>query len=356
MDKKILEKIIAYNTVSDKSNLELVNFVEQKAKDLGYQTKTYQRGDKANLFINKPTKKPRVILSSHSDTVPYSSSWKYDPLQLTEHNGKLIGLGISDMKVNIAISLAALEKYSDSDNLAMLLTFDEETDFSGVNVLNKTIIRPKDTIILGEPTNNRAVFASKGATGFEITFLGKGGHGSEPKKGKSAILESKRFIHVFEDEFDKLAEKYYSAEFANPHPTFNIGHMSGGDAINKIPEKCKMLLEIRYMTENQLVNISKLLEDTLRALNIKYKIKKSIQIESFSASKDIRKAFKQAKIPNSLGLSGATEASIMQKITENIAIFGAGDFRQAHKVYEFVSVRSIEKYEESLDRLLKTLL
>src|SRR4051794_18923213 len=90
---EMIEKLVAFPTVSRESNLELIHFVRDHLKALGAESRlTYNdERTKANLFATLgPRDMPGIVLSGHTDVVPVDGqAWASDPFKLVEKDGKL---------------------------------------------------------------------------------------------------------------------------------------------------------------------------------------------------------------------------------------------------------------------------
>ena len=106
--KESFAKLIAAPTVSsidprhDQSNLPVVELLANWFADLGFSIETVPvpgRPDKVNLVASLGTGGGGLVLSGHTDTVPFTeSAWCQDPFRLTEKDDRYYGLGTSDMK------------------------------------------------------------------------------------------------------------------------------------------------------------------------------------------------------------------------------------------------------------------
>src|SRR5258707_13327158 len=90
--RAMIERLIAFRTVSRDSNLGLIEWVRDYLQGQGAKTRlTYDAtGSKANLFATLgDSKKPGLILSGHTDVVPLEGqAWETDPIVATERNGR----------------------------------------------------------------------------------------------------------------------------------------------------------------------------------------------------------------------------------------------------------------------------
>lgn len=351
MDKKILKQLVSLNSVSSQSNLEVIKFLSNYLESFDYQTKLTKIKSKANLFAFRPTRGKRIILAAHSDTVPPGDGWKTNPNHLIVKNNQYFGLGVCDMKGFISVVLDIMKKY-EGDNLASLLTFNEETDLAGANLVKPDWVKPNDVIIIGEPTKSQLIFETKGAVVFEVKFQGIGGHGSEPSRGLSAISEAARFINLVESGFNDFSAKYLDGDFSQPKMTLNYGSISGGEAINKIAENAWLVFEVRFSRPRQIKYLELYFKSCLKKIDAKSDMTITNQIPAFKCKTSLKNKLVKAGVPHKYGVSYATEASIYQNLTSNIVIYGPGSIKNAHQPNESIGILEIEKYQKLLKKLI----
>ena len=98
----MLERLIAVPTVSDRSNIPLIAFVEEYLGVLGVKARRLPNaeGDKAALLATiGPMVDGGVVLSGHTDVVPVEGQpWSTNPFEMREKDGRLYGRGACDMK------------------------------------------------------------------------------------------------------------------------------------------------------------------------------------------------------------------------------------------------------------------
>src|SRR5690348_5016963 len=111
---EILSRLVAFDTTSRNSNLELVGWVEAYLHGVGIASeRAYDpAGQKANLWATVgPADVPGFILSGHTDVVPVDGQeWSADPFRLRQENGRLLPRGACDMKGFLAVCLAGAER------------------------------------------------------------------------------------------------------------------------------------------------------------------------------------------------------------------------------------------------------
>ena len=174
--RAILQRLVAFDSVSDRSNLALVDYLEGYFRDLGVPTTRAPNaaGDKAALLATiGPTVPGGVVLSGHTDVVPVEGQiWSGDPFQLREIDGRLYGRGACDMKGFDAVVLAMVPVFQAAGlkrPIHILLSYDEETTCLGsldcIARFGRETPRPALAIV-GEPTMMTVADAHKGVATF----------------------------------------------------------------------------------------------------------------------------------------------------------------------------------------------
>ena len=135
---KILEDLVKFNTIKDKSNKEIINYIERYLTKLGFKTES-----KTKNLVMSIGENPKLGFLGHTDTVEYIEEFK-NPFELTIKDGDLYGLGVCDMKGGIA---AILKSVLDTDwnklnyGIKLFFTYDEETGFGGIREINRLNIK-----------------------------------------------------------------------------------------------------------------------------------------------------------------------------------------------------------------------
>ena len=152
--KDILKDLISFNTIKDKDNKEILDYIENYLKKYGFKTEY-----RSKCLIMSNREECSIGFLGHTDTVTDSSDWTMDPFKLVETDNKLYGLGSCDMKGGIAAILSIIPKID--KGIKLFFTYDEEIGFSGIKVLIDKKIEFTDTMIIGEPTENKIINSSK---------------------------------------------------------------------------------------------------------------------------------------------------------------------------------------------------
>lgn len=177
---------------------------------------------------------PRIVLSTHMDTVP--------PFIASSEDDEFIyGRGSCDAKGIIAAQIAAAEKLrADGVNeIGLLFTVDEEATSAGAKIANDHPVASScEYLINGEPTDNRLAIGTKGSLQTTIKTEGRAAHSAYPEAGESAI---EKLLDVLAEirKIDWPGDELFG------DTTCNIGVVSGGTRANVIPDEAQATLQIR---------------------------------------------------------------------------------------------------------------
>lgn len=250
--ENILRKLVSFNTISDKENKEIINFLEEYL--LKYNFKLVKKDKYLIMESMGNSNEVGLGFVGHTDTVPAIGDWKYNPFVLTKEDNKLIGLGSCDMKGGIAAFLYAVSKTDFSTlnkKIRVYFTYDEEIGFSGIKDVIDIEKKFPEVLIIGEPTDNEILVGSKGLIEYKVSFKGIKAHSSVSYKGKSAIMDCVLFINELKDFYDKNIKDDVDKSFEVPFATFNIGIINGGSEINSVAEDAYIMFDFRTINKNE---------------------------------------------------------------------------------------------------------
>jgi acetylornithine deacetylase len=254
--RTILRRLVAFDTVSDRSNLPLIDDVEAYLRSLGVSTWRAPNagGGKAALMASVgPMVEGGVVLSGHTDVVPVAGqAWSGDPFVLREADGRLYGRGTCDMKGFGAVALAMVPYFQAAGlkrPVHILLSYDEETTCLGsldlIARFGRETPRPALAIV-GEPTMMAVADAHKGVATFRTIVTGHEAHSSKPALGANAVAVACDIV----SEIGRLARELEApdrldARFDPPYSTLHVGMIHGGSARNILARECMFNWEFR---------------------------------------------------------------------------------------------------------------
>lgn len=373
----LLDRLIAFPTISRESNLDLIDFVADYLSGHGVTAQRVfsEDGKQANLHaVIGPKDVPGVMLSGHTDVVPVAGQdWTSDPFEMKVAEGRLVGRGAADMKGFIAAVLTAVPGMVRADlkrPIHLAFSYDEEVGCIGVRRLIDMLqgADPKPAFcIVGEPTTMRVATAHKGKVSGEIICTGKAGHSSLPAEGVNAIYLAADMINALRELQREIIEAGEpDGDYLTPYSSVHAGVIEGGTALNIIPDECRIAFEIRQRPEDN----PDALVDSLRTkaarivgqqdcAQAKIEIVIATNYPAFSTPHDheaVRFVTALTGDNDLLKLDFGTEAGLFQRdLGVAGVVCGPGNIAQAHKADEFVSRAQLAKCDQFLSKLIAAL-
>lgn len=203
-------------------------------------------------------------------------------------------------------------------------------------------------ILIPEPTDLQPVIATKGCMEMKITFYGKSTHSSTPYKGKNAIIEAYKFISELL-KFSKELEEEKDEMFSIPYTTINIGKIKGGDAVNKVPDKCIVELDARTIKKEHNEKIEKKIKEILEHYENKYETKINISA-SINNDSEMISTLENLSTRKRKAENYVTEASFIENSAT--AILGLGPIT-AHQCNEFIEIEKLKELVEIYKKIIK---
>src|ERR1043165_1846253 len=366
MIKEILADLVRIDSVSSRSNVEIIGYLERRCDALGLITRRLPYKDelgveKINLIaLTHDVKEVELALVGHTDTVPYDPNWA-EATNLTERDGKLFGRGSCDTKGFIAAALTAVQHVKPNKPLALICTADEEGALVGAKKLAQAKPLRVRYSIVGEPTSLKPIRAGKGYSLAEVLVKGREAHSSYPALGASAVLRAARIINRLESIAVKLRDDQHPA-FDPPYTTLNVGLIRGGSAKNVLAGECHFTLEWRPIPKqpsDHLLDLSKaaIEEETKADPDFQCEVDANRQDTGFETAPDspLIKLLEKASGNESGTVAFGTEAAQMMRVGSESVVIGPGNIREAHRTGEFVPVDELERCAKILTAAIETL-
>jgi len=366
MIKQILADLVRIDSVSTRSNAEIVAYLERRCEALGLITRRFPYTDehgleKINLIaLTSDVQEVELALVGHTDTVPYDPNWP-EATNLTERDGKLYGRGACDTKGFIAAALTAVEKIKTSKPLALVFTADEEVGLLGAKKLAQAKPLRVRYCIVGEPTSLKPIRAGKGYSLAEVIVKGREAHSAYPALGASAVFRAARLITRLEAVATQLKEDQYAA-FDPPFTTLNIGLIHGGSAKNVLAGECRFTLEWRPIPTQPSEHLLDLFnagiaEEMKSDPDFRCIVDANRQDTGFETSPDspLVQLLEKATGNKSGTVAFGTEAAQMMLLGSEAVVIGPGDIREAHRTGEFVPIDELERCATVLGQAIETL-
>ncbi len=375
----ILAKLVAFDTTSRRSNLELIQWVEAYLADLDVPTRRVPNADgtKSNLMATiGPAVEGGIVLSGHTDVVPVDGQpWSSDPWVLTERDGRLYGRGTCDMKGFLALALAAapdLAKATLRKPVHLAFSYDEEVGCLGapdmIAVIATDLPRPA-LVVVGEPTDMVAVRGHKGIATFIVTVTGREAHSSLTHLGVSANTMAIKLMAMLVALAEKLErEADPSSPFTPKGATLTVGMVHGGTAGNILARECKFLFDLRTPAGQDPMAILAEFFAAAEAMDAEIKAKApegGVKVErrsltpAFAPEEDgVAETFAR-KLAGDNGparvVPYAAEAGQFQGAGFSTVICGPGSIDQAHQPDEYVEISQMQRGAAFMRRLIEDL-
>jgi acetylornithine deacetylase/succinyl-diaminopimelate desuccinylase-like protein len=306
---------------------QVAEWLESYAYAQGYSVeRNYVSEDRWNVFINWD-ERTEVVFSTHIDVVPphITSSVK---------ENRIYGRGACDTKGIIAAMLIAGEElHLEGHKPSYLFLVGEEVDSIGAKIASKSD-KTARYVITGEPTNNSLVSGHKGVLGYTVSVSGKAAHSAFPDLGHSAIellLDIVQDIRVYDWGTSELLGE----------STINIGKISGGLAMNVVPDAATVTVLHRVVSSTS--EVQKEVEGLIAGRGaIEYHARSEPQ---------------QMYVPDGYSskvVPFGTDIPHLHSMGTPLLV-GPGDIHQAHTAHEHISIQEMEEAVFLYKQLYKTL-
>lgn len=376
---EILDRLIAFPTISSASNRDLIDFVVAFLATRGIEATLTPNaeGAKANLFATiGPKHRGGVMLSGHTDVVPVEGqAWSGDPFRLRDLDGRLTGRGAADMKGFLACALSAADRAARMDlatPLHLAFSYDEEIGCLGVRSLLEAMaaapFRPEMAIV-GEPTSMRVATGHKGKTALSALCCGREAHSALAPTALNAIHLATAFIDKIRARQEAFArEGVRDAAYDVPYTTLHVGRIAGGTALNIVPNACRLEFEFRNLAEDDPMALLACLEADAEAVAAPWRKafpEAAVKLEVANAYPGLATdadepivGFAQSLAcrDDPLKVAFGTEGGLFRaRLGIPTVVCGPGSMDQGHKADEWVSRGQIAECDCFMDALLARL-
>ncbi|MEI6631996.1 MAG: ArgE/DapE family deacylase, partial [bacterium] len=365
LTKKLI-RINSENPPGDESRI--AGFVKKYLGAIGVKSRLYEfRKKRSNLIavLGAASKGSSLLITPHLDTVPAGTSWKVPPFSGQLRGERIYGLGATDCKGNLAVSLEAINSLiEDKVNLAYSLIFaataDEESGSSlGLEpLLNKGILKPDAALVL-DADDFQIVVAQKGLLHLKVKIRGRKAHGAYPWLGSNAIDTSISVLAALKNHWAKRrgAEKN---RYLKP-ATINIGTIKGGDKVNVVADWCEFELDYRFLPGDRarqikgeiktvIANCARSFKIEIEGIQNPYLIEENHPLVYF-----LKEAARSLGIkPKMSGSEGATTISFFQDRHIPAVATGFGSEGCAHIADEYAKINNLFLGAALLERFIKS--
>ena len=352
----------------DQGNRAVIDLLAGWLEDAGFAVEVMAldgEPDRANLIATLGRGPGGLVLSGHTDTVPWDDGdWQHDPFALTEADGRLYGLGTADMKAFLGLAIEALRDIRPQDlrePVIILATADEETSMAGARTLVERDAVHARHALIGEPTGMRPVRMHTGMMMEAIRLHGHAGHSSDPALGNSALEAMHRVISALLAWRQELQDTWQDPLFAVPVPTMNLGHIHGGDNPNRICADCELHLDLRPLPGMDIGElrhaIHRRVTDSLQGSGIRVTFEALFEgVPAMATDRDARivRLAEQLTGHPAEAVAFGTEAPYLQQLGIQPVVLGPGNIEQAHQPDEYLATDRLLAMVNLLQQAVKS--
>ncbi len=373
----MIRRLIAFDTVSERSNLALIEFVAGYLDDLGVASElVYDEGHaKANLYATLgPADRSGFALSGHTDVVPVEGQpWDSDPFEVRETDGRLYGRGTSDMKSFIAVCLALAPEFLTREiatPLHLVFSYDEEVGCLGVrgliDILRDREVKPR-AVFIGEPTEMRVVRAHKGKLSYRVHVGGLEAHSGMSHLGVNAVEAAAEAIAYLKGMARRHRDEGpFDDALVPPYTTVHTGLVSGGTQLNIVPRHCHFDFEFRQLPDGDprpmfdafARHVREHIEPEMHRVDpstgFRYELLSEVPALNVDEDSEVVQLAKALTGANATGkVSFGTEGGLFQESGMPAVVCGPGSIAVAHKANEYIELEQVALCETWLRRLFR---
>ena len=350
----LARRLIAYDTCEPEATAEAAGFVKGWLEARGIEAAEDEvRGLPVLRAEVGPEDAPTVVLHGHLDVVP-GLEGQFDP---RVEGDRLYGRGAYDMKGALAAMLLTTASMRDQDRVRVRIGIvgdeesEEERERGSDHLVDNGFIG--DFAITGEPTDLQIGVEAKGVLALRLEVAGIAAHGATPWLGDNAVLKA----HDVFRSIESLPFARQSSELFD-RPSINLGRILGGDALNKVPDRCAIDVDIRYLPEQDpetvLEQVRGIPDAEVETLFSRPPAVVDRNLPYVRALRDAAREHHHEGEPMSVGRDGASDAVSFLRVGVPAVEFGPTGAGH-HGPEEWVSVSSLAAYRQTLETFLHSL-
>jgi acetylornithine deacetylase len=359
---QLLRELVSLPSVSstspqwDQGNRAVIDLLAEHLGAMGFSIEIQELtpgGEKANLIATLGSGPGGLVLAGHTDTVPYDEGlWQFNPLDITERDNRLYGLGSTDMKGFFPLVIEAARAFTETplqQPLIVLATADEESSMNGARALAAAGKPKARQAIIGEPTGLVPVRLHKGIIMEAIRIKGQSGHSSDPQLGRNALdglhLVLGDLIAYRED----LSQRYHHPQFDVQYPTLNLGCVHGGDNPNRICGQTELHFDVRVTPDCNNEQVRAEINERMGRIATESGLDISMEplipgAEAYEQDADCELVRLAEKLTGhtSTAVAFATEAPYLQQLGMDTIVLGPGSINRAHQPDEYLELDQVQ--------------
>ena len=346
MDEVLLaERLIAYDTSRRSGIGQATDFVAGWLEARGATVDRVESGGRRSLVARVGSGPLRLIFHGHIDVVPGHPEQFLPRIE----GGRLYGRGAYDMKAALAAMMLAVADLRGVSGVQveLIVVPDEERSEPGDNSTQMMVHNGlrADFVVCGEPTDMQVGVQAKGVLMLRIDVPGTAAHGATPWLGDNAILRAL-------DLYRGITGLPFASESAPlfEHPSINLGRIQGGDAVNKVPDMCRMDVDLRYLpgqTPQEVLRQVRSLDPMARTEVILERPPADVSPDHPLVHALLGAASRHEPSATSVGRDGASDAVAFLEVGVPAVEFGPRGAGH-HGPQEYVEIESLPLYRRAL--------
>ena len=366
----LLETLIGIRSVNPPGDEDrVVDVIEAILTEIGLQqTRIRLDEGRSSLVVRLKGREPgSLVLCGHLDTVNTDrDSWVSDPWTARKDGTRLYGLGAADMKGGVTALVTILRELVRREvkplhDIVLALTADEERGYRGAASVAETgLIDDALLLLIAEPTGGRAYVGQKGELWVECTFSGQAAHGSIPETGTSAILPAAEFcLHLAEQ------KRSFPEVPGRGRTSLNIGTMAAGAQVNIVPDRARIELDLRVVTELERNRVLALIEEagqriaasrgaqfSCRVFNDRAPITNTAEDPQVARFLELQSRVTGRPVKLEIAPYSTDAVEIVPRCKMPVIIYGPGRIEQAHQPNEYIDLDTLDEVLEVIGRFV----
>ncbi len=374
-----LDRLIGFDTVSANSNAGIISYIQDFLTTRGARCVRLpaQQDGKLGLYAEiGPQRADGILLSAHTDVVPVEGqNWTRAPFKLAREGDRVFGRGTTDMKGYVACMLRAADMAASTDlaePLKLVFSYDEEIGCVGIQEMIDRLpgmIGTPRACFVGEPTEMQVAIGHKGKAALEAVCTGQAGHSSLAPQFVNALHLASDMIDGLRDLQDWYAQNGARDEaYDVPFSTVHVGRMSGGTALNIVPDHARLTFEYRHLAADTPDKIMAQITELAGKITTRYRNKfagSKIEVtrtnaypglDTSTSSQATQLAQRLLGVNRTTKVAFGTEAGFFDGLGIPTTVCGPGSMAdQGHRADEYVEISQLEACDRMLDGVIKEL-
>ena len=289
--------------------------------------------------------------------------WTRAPFALSREKDRVYGRGTTDMKGYVASVLALADRAARvplKEPLRIVLSYDEEIGCIGIRHMMgdlAPLIGQPRACFVGEPTSMQVAIGHKGKAALRAVCHGEAGHSALAPRFSNALHVATDFVNALRVLQDDLAANGARDEaYDIPYSTVHVGKLSGGTALNIVPDRAKVLFEYRHLAadraEDMLARIQACADTVPGQIEIE-QLNAYPGLDVAAGADVVGYAKRMSQTNGTTKVPFGTEAGFFDALGIPTVVCGPGSMEgQGHKPDEYLELSELAACDAMMDRIL----